>query len=326
MPPAPEIGRQAETSDWSRNKTGSEAAVQRRFFITGIVRDAEKTLAGSVSAIDTAFRQFGTTRWFVVESDSSDRTPERLAELASTMDDFSFVTLGVLQSRFAERIDRIAFCRNSYLQHFFDNGHDEESDFLVVADLDGMNQKLDGPALASCWEHDSWDACFANQDGPYYDIYALRHPVWSATDPQVAIGFFRRFGLPPSRSVNLAVYDKMIRIPRNAEWIEVESAFGGLGIYRPQALREKRYHGRDAAGAVICEHVMLHQQMRQAGCRLFINPGLVNDSITEHTRHASLFGAVRHRLRQLVMDGLFLFFGKKIYRLARNSLAAPNPR
>ena len=326
MPAAPETGRKAEASDRSRTKRGLDTVVQRRFFITGIVRDAEKSVAGSVSAIDAAFRQFGATRWFVVESDSSDRTLKRLAELAGTMDDFSFVSLGALQLRLAERIDRIAFCRNSYLKTFFDNGLDEESDFLVVADLDGMNMELDGPALASCWAHDGWDACFANQDGPYYDIYALRHPVWSATDPQTAIRFFRQFGLSPSKSVNLAVYDKMIRIPRDAEWIEVESAFGGLGIYRSRALKEKRYHGRDPSGAVICEHVMLHQQMRQAGCRLFINPGLVNDSITEHTRHAGLFGSMRHRLRQLVMDGLFLFFGKKIYSLVRNSFARSNPR
>ena len=96
VPAAPETGRMAEATDRSRTKTGPDAVLQRRFFITGIVRDAEKSVAGSVRAINSAFRQFGTTRWFVVESDSSDRTLERLAELAGTMDDFSFVTLGAL--------------------------------------------------------------------------------------------------------------------------------------------------------------------------------------------------------------------------------------
>jgi len=290
---------------------------QKNFFITGIVRDADKTLARTIDTIDHSFRNFGTTHWFVVESDSIDKTIDRLEKIKETINNFSFVSLGHLQSRFPNRIDRLAYCRNQYLQHFFKNNLDENCDFLVVADLDGMNLSLESKSLESCWENNNWDACFANQDGPYYDIYALRHSTWSSGSPQRAIQFFRQIGLSPSKSVKLAVYNKMIKIPRDAEWIEVESAFGGLGIYRPSTLKDKFYKSRDNAGNIECEHVLLHEQMRQSGYRLFINPTLINDRITEHTRHARGLGYMLLKLKHLVMDTLFLIFGKKIYKLSR---------
>ena len=50
---------------------------QKNFLITGIVRDADKTLARTIDTIDHSFRNFGTTHWFVVESDSIDKTIDR---------------------------------------------------------------------------------------------------------------------------------------------------------------------------------------------------------------------------------------------------------
>ena len=294
---------------------------QKKFFITGIVRDADKNLTRTINNIDQAFRHFGMTNWFVVESDSTDQTKGCLEKLKETIDNFSFLTLGNLQKRFPNRIDRIAFCRNHYLKYFFENNLDKNYDFVVVADLDGMNLSLDRTSLESCWDHNNWDACFANQDGPYYDIYALRHSTWSSADPQEAIQFFRQLGLSPSKSVKLAVYNKMVKIPRDAKWIEVQSAFGGLGIYRPLTLKNKSYKSRDSAGNIVCEHVMLHEQMRQMGHRLFINPALINDTITEHTTHARGFGNILLKLRHIVMDALFIIFGKKIYKLSQDEQA-----
>ncbi len=78
----------------------------------------------------------------------------------------------------------------------------------------------------------------------------------------------------------------MVTVAEDSPWIEVESAFGGLAIYRRDALLEGDYRGLDANGAEVCEHVSLHQAMRSTGARLYINPRLVNTDLTEHTRDA----------------------------------------
>jgi hypothetical protein len=80
----------------------------------------------------------------------------------------------------------------------------------------------------------------------------------------------------------------MIVIDPTEDWIEVDSAFGGLAIYRRHALSRVRYIGLGEAGQEICEHVSLNSQIRSNGYRVFINPMLVNAALTEHARQQLL--------------------------------------
>jgi hypothetical protein len=58
----------------------------------------------------------------------------------------------------------------------------------------------------------------------------------------------------------------------------VDSAFGGLGIYRREAFLAGRYAGTDdlAGGIDVADHTPYHRQLRQKGYRIFINPALIN--------------------------------------------------
>ena len=93
------------------------------------------------------------------------------------------------------------------------------------------------------------------------------------------------------------IYQRQYRIPANTAPIEVSSAFGGLGLYRMDSLEGCWYGSRDANGATVCEHVVLHRQMRERGARLFILPSLLNDAPTEHTGRTSGRDITRHLLR-----------------------------
>jgi hypothetical protein len=81
-----------------------------------------------------------------------------------------------------------------------------------------------------------------------------------------------------------AVYARMVTIPQDGEWIEVDSAFGGLAIYRRDCLRHARYIGLNKTGREICEHVPFHMALRKRGSRIFVNPKLINCAYTEHSR------------------------------------------
>jgi hypothetical protein len=57
---------------------------------------------------------------------------------------------------------------------------------------------------------------------------------------------------------------------RGDELVPVNSCFGGLGVYRMEALLRSRYEGGD------CEHVSFHRTMRQQGLtRLYLNPAQI---------------------------------------------------
>lgn len=64
--------------------------------------------------------------------------------------------------------------------------------------------------------------------------------------------------------------------------IEVDSAFGGFGIYKTSSLCDAWYSGRDSSGREVCEHVAFNFGVRRSGAKLYVMPALLNDAAVEH--------------------------------------------
>jgi hypothetical protein len=156
--------------------------------------------------------------------------------------------------------------------------------FLVVVDLDGVNELLTPEAIQSCWGFDHWDAVTANQRGPYYDLWALRHPDWMQGDCWRQYEFLVANGLSREKALYVAVLSRFFLIAETSSPIEVDSAFGGLAIYRRDALGDSRYVGLSPSGYEVCEHVTFHSSLREKGRRIFINPRMVNAGRTDHAQ------------------------------------------
>ena len=270
--------------------------------IVGLARDCERQLSGSIAIIRESFSSARLLRFLIVESDSTDGTQEVLKRLAQENKNFNYASLGHLQEQYPKRTDRIAFCRNHYLKLIENCSEYQDVDYVVIADLDGVNNKLSSDAVATCWSRTDWDVCTANQDGPYYDIWALRHPLWSPNDCWKQADFLKSQGAGRFKSIFSAVYSRMIRIELCSGWIEVESAFGGLGIYRKTVLQNVGYVGLTPNGEEYCEHVSLHQQIRQNGGRILINPRMTNAAVVEHVRNTTGLGLVRFWFRCQLQD------------------------
>jgi hypothetical protein len=225
-----------------------------------------------------------------------------LAQLASEHEGFSYASLGALRQRLPLRTARLAHCRNHCLEVLRQRGGAAAYDYVVVADLDGVNSRLSQASVRSCWQRHDWDVCAANQDGPYYDIWALRHDPWCPGDCWEQMRFLRDHGLGTAAAIQAAVNARMIRIPLDAPWIAVDSAFGGLAIYRSTVLQEGVYVGLDSGGQEVCEHVSLHAQIRARGGRLFINPALINAARVEHAQALGGLGRLKAEARAQLRD------------------------
>lgn len=249
----------------------------------GIIRNGAAPLRRSVTTIDQAFGFAQKRKWLVIESDSDDNTLAVLGDLQKEIPSFSFQSLGILKDKIPERTHRIAYCRNAYLDEISANPQYKDVEYVVMADLDGVNDALDWKAALSCWTRIDWDACFANQTGAYYDIWALRHPVWSPNDCWQMHSFLVSNGVDPSYASYAAIGSRMIEISPDAPWIEVNSAFGGLGIYRRSVLNNIRFDGRSPSAQQACEWVGFNQTLRARGHKLFINPKMINCGFNEHS-------------------------------------------
>jgi glycosyltransferase involved in cell wall biosynthesis len=248
--------------------------------VVGTVRNGGKTLARDIERLSATTQAFASRRFFIVESDSSDNTVAELETLRQTRADFAFESCGKLANQMPLRTQRISFCRNRCVD-FVKGLPDEATDFILVADLDGINSRISAASLLSCWQLPvPWDVCTGNRVGRYYDIFALRCAGWVEEDC-----FREAKALSATLDPNLARYltteAKMIKIPKDHRPIKVESAFGGIGLYRSNVYRQGRYDGLDEIGAETCEHVAFHRMLGECGAEIYINPSMIAGGIKE---------------------------------------------
>jgi glycosyltransferase involved in cell wall biosynthesis len=258
------------------------AILENGVLVVGLARNCGRHLKKQVGTISSALEFFSEVHWLVIESDSDDDTQTVLETLTAENGKFRFIGLGKLRGRLPKRTERIAYCRNKYLEEIRGNPLYRHIEFVMVADLDGMNGLLTKQAILSCWAREDWDVCTANQRGPYYDIYALRHQCWSPNDWCSQYSFLLSHGARAARAYSASNYARMIRVREDAEWLEVDSAFGGLAIYRKRAMLSGEYIGLAPEGTEQCEHVSFHRQLRRKNKRIFINPRLINAGYTRH--------------------------------------------
>ena len=263
--------------------------------IVGLARDCEHQIEKEVKVINAAFKNFNTVSWVIIESDSDDKTVEKIELIAQDMD-MVLISLGRLRDTYPKMTERIAKCRNEYLTIIKRDKY-AGFDYVAVADLDGVNKDVNDRAVASCWETEiEWDACFANQSAPYYDIWALRHNLWSPNDCFKNYHFLMENKVEKSRARFAAIHSRMIKIDPEQAPIEVDSAFGGLGIYKKALLEGCEYAGVDKEGSEFCEHVHIHRMMKKNGARLFVIPQFINSAWNAHSKNLLRYDRILLRL------------------------------
>ena len=256
---------------------------ESRLVVVGAIRDGADSVQSSVRGIHRATQLFKEVQFFAVESDSSDTTIDVLEQLKAEIPNFRYIGMGTLAPAMPKRTHRLEVCRTRCQDEVRDNDAYAAADYVAVADLDGWNRSLTQEGIQSCWDSEiDWDVVATNQHGMYNDIWALRHSAWCPNDcwkeywQLVPI-----FG--PTIALRMAVRRRMHAPDPTASWIEVESAFGGFAIYKRDAYLSGRYVGLDETGEEICEHVTFHGDLRNRGCRIFINPALINGRYPEET-------------------------------------------
>ena len=256
-----------------------------RILVSGCARNVEDTLELVVSNL-SKLKDYGhDLTFFLVESDSKDKTLEKLRTMACNMEDFSYESVGNLRSSMPDRIDRLVFCRNRYMQFFLSNIAD--FDFLLVADLDEVNLEIswDG-VLNELSRTASNRVFFPSNAGHYYDVYALRSECW----PNSMLLSWVSMALRIVRCPKLTRY-LMGTVTRQITSFElksrttVSSAFGGLAIYGAALFSadSKYVHTYDSMGISECEHVGLNFSLAKRADEMVIIKDWQNSGSQAHT-------------------------------------------
>jgi hypothetical protein len=104
----------------------------------------------------------------------------------------------------------------------------------------------------------------------------------------------------------------MRRIRIDEELIEVDSAFGGLGVYKSRVFENFDYKLVNENDVGESEHVSLHKKIVDSGGRLFIVPDMTNFSYAPHNLAAyDIFRRIDRLLRARILQG----FRRKLRKL-----------
>jgi hypothetical protein len=255
---------------------------KKKIVIASVAKNVKTSFKLDFLRVLKAFADFEIVKWIIVESNSQDDSFSFMRKISQTESVLQIETITVNSENLQSRTQILAEARNRYLQLFYELPDRNEIDYLVVYDLNNLNKKLTQKAINSCWEFDGWGATTANQIGPYYDIWALRHKFWNNVDCWESHREMSEILGSSKLALWNSVYLKMIRIPRKSNWIKVDSAFGGIAMYDTKYIKNCVYLGTTSIGNQICEHISFNKGVRDNGGEIFINPSFINFRFTDH--------------------------------------------
>jgi hypothetical protein len=255
------------------------------FLVAGCARNVSRWLEDVVGNFQFLSELGHDVSYFIVESDSSDDTVDKLQQLSENLEHFYFLSLGELRERVTNRIERLVISRNFYLEFFLENI--DRYDYLLIADLDEVNLKIQWDGLLKKLSETSRDSVyFTSSARLYYDTFALRALSWPTSRLPRSLELL----LAPFRKTRLIDYlheTVLLQVAKSSlpPEVEVLSAFGGLACYGSDVFSsDTRYQFKvDSIATGECEHVGLNLSLRTKARTMKVLRDWSNSGSFRHT-------------------------------------------
>ena len=245
-------------------RQGIAAMKESSVIFCGLARDVAEGLPMVQKRIERAGSMFKDYRVVIYENDSQDNTVALLKDWQAKNPHVVVLSenLGAKKWGQVNDLDRmkyLATCRNQYLEYVKE--HFSDFEFLIVLDFD-LPKGFSYGGLANTFGHDDWDAVGSNGLLVPPEGYPSANPM-----------FFDAWAYREKRDGEAGPLDEINRLAfrRGEDLVPVTSCFGGLAVYRMEAIRMgAQYGGED------CEHVVFHRQLREMGFgKMFLNPSQI---------------------------------------------------
>ncbi len=263
----------------------------KRAIFAGLVRDCAEWLPSVLANVEQMAHAFEQCAFLFLENGSTDGSRELLNRWCSGRDGAIVLTPDDPAAFCVVRTVRLAVIRNQIIAEA--RRHYADFDVLVLLDCDNVNaspisQAAFIRALDFLWHEPDRAAVFANSLGHYYDLWALRHALYCPLDVwEETMDYSISRRVSPEAAFKAVFAPRTFALPLDAPPLEVDSAFGGMGIYRLSCVLANKASydgyklrdvetafGRKRMGWQTCEHVSFNIGLRKDGGRLFVLPWL----------------------------------------------------
>lgn len=259
---------------------------EQKIVIAALARDCSEALQKNIPRLEKLATCFREARFVVVENDSRDGTKEILGEWAQrnssvTVISQDFGSTTIANMSYADpypyfghsRISKMAKYRNIYMDYISENIHDV--DLLLMIDIDVESFEAEEILNSIQDAPDNWGALFGFGKSAvsllgcgvfdlYWDTYAYVHK-----DVKEPITL---------RHINV-MHRRVAKMVNQEGYHKCASAFGGLGIYKWECVKDKRYiveENDDKDVKVKCEHIPFNEAI-SAEYGLYISRSMVVD-------------------------------------------------
>ena len=261
----------------------------KSIIITALARDCADNLEGNIARIEELRSYFAKSKVVVLENDSKDKTPQILKAWEKSSDGVKciseplpsdkIINLHAKNPKFEDkslwRISKMAYLRNRLIELSKEMG---EFDFYMLLDIDVFSFSVDGILKALYDAPSDWGGLFANGSIKYihngycpkmplqYDVYAF----FKEKEDIMSIGFsylqeMNQFNRSRYMSDNIYTHD----------YFACLSAFGGIGIYKYDLIRNLTYsaivpQNFRGENICLCEHLSVNNQIWGNGYKCYI--------------------------------------------------------
>ena len=183
----------------------------------------------------------------IVDSDSIDGTKEYCRNLVNNKEINSFIEVDNLSEKYSSRIERLMVSRNKGLDYINDKIKNPALYIPMDMDLDlfSLIEFSKFEKIINDFIHSESDGIFPYSTPYYYDIFALRKKGWvNGNNLLISRNLKKKYLLISFLTNYFLIFRKQKHIDSfDSKPIKVESAFGGMGIYKiyPDTFRYARY-------------------------------------------------------------------------------------
>ena len=261
-------------------------SLYKKVVIAGCTKNSELYIEDRIIKLHEIGQYFKDYRIILYENDSTDNTVTLLNKNKNKRFDFiseQNIIERIEHKHLHNRVQILTHARNQLINYIKQNY--SKYDLLIMLDLDNVLERFNPKTILNAFLYgDNWAALTANCIGKYYDIWALRMPphVWKQSvhgqlwkEPLMHDCWSQiKNNIPPKRLIR--EYQQII--PVTMPLIETTSSFGGLGIYKMDAIKEAQYESYNGQFCQ-CEHVIFNANITG---KIFICPKLIINCPIEH--------------------------------------------
>lgn len=259
----------------------------------GLARDCGQHLLYVLDNIHLIAGIFARAAYVFAENDSTDATPQILQAFRAHQADCQVLNFDGIAKKLPDRTRRFAYLRNACLSRIRADKKLHAYDYLVVIDMDdSCTKRLEPEALLKAFqfldETPGAAGVFGNCRGIYFDMWALREATRCPRDIFEEQLDYVLEHQSDDRAAFAACFEaRLFSLDETAPALEVDSAFGGIGIYKMSYALRASYKGQKTKEIVqagkrrkihmqVCEHVHFNDDIRRQGGKLYILPFMVN--------------------------------------------------